>query len=354
MKKIIWIGFAALTCLCFSIHACKNPAFEPIAKTENCSPTLKQIAKPFRWLIENRGGLSFLSSCYLVPSHHLCPCARKSEKIINEASRTDRFTIERFELLVEESGTILKGVIYYPKDWNRDDRSHCILYNNSNGSTLSYYFLKGDLGWTPGEFLKLTHCPIIMYDYSGTGLSSENRTACIFKFRPTYRSIMEDGITALRFALEKFKTTTIIGSSLGGAVAATALAELLKTNHPADSPYFTRGRVQFISLDSFTATSSVMQPNCPIISSWIYWVIGGYVDAVAPMKMIIDQGVPITVLCHLNDPTIPAGARMADLIETLPHAQNVSVIYSQEAIHAYLTQDMQQRLALRFNYSIHH
>jgi hypothetical protein len=344
MKKIIWIGFTALTSLCFSIHACEDRAFEPIAKTDNYSPILNQITKPIHWLIENRGGLSFLTSCYLVPSHHLCPSARKSEKIINEASRSEQFTIERFELPVEECGTILKGVIYYPKDWNPDDRSHCILYNNSNGSTLSYYFMKGDLGWTPGEFFKLIRCPIIMYDYSGTGLSSENQTASIFKFRPTYRSIVKDGITALRFALERFKTTTIIGTSLGGAVATAALAELLKVQNPPDSPYFTRGRVQFISLDSFTATSSVMLPNWPIISSWVYWVLGGYVDAVAPMKIIIDQGIPITVLCHLNDPTIPAGARMADLIETLPHAQNVSVIYSQEAIHAYLTHDMQQRL----------
>jgi hypothetical protein len=295
-------------------------------------------------MIANRGGLAYLSGMALVPSQNIRPNAEVSRIVIDSASRSDQFTIEKIEIPDQlRREQTLKGVIYYPKGWNKEDKSRCILYHNPNGAVIADYF-GNDLQWTPGELVKLAKCPIIMYDYQGTGLSSESTMLCGLKFRPTQHTIIRDGGSALNYALENFQNVTIAGSSLGGSVATISLDRHFNAIKmpPSLNP---RGRIQLISHDSFTNTSSVVAPHSKI-ASWVIWAAGAHIDATDSMKRLIARGIPITVLCHRNDPVIPEGARMAEMVETLPPAPNVRLISSQYCGHANLSPDMLQNLKI--------
>ena len=288
--------------------------------------------------IENRGGFAWLTGLVMVPSQFLCPKAAVANQVIAEAAESGNGKIERFSLPVKGTDTSVEGVIYYPRDWNQSDCSRSVLYHNPNGATVSRFFKDGRLSWTPAEILKLAKCPIVMYDYRGTGLSSENRCMGSLAFRPTYATIAVDGETVLRFALEHFQSVNVIGSSLGGGVATISLERHLKANS-ADA-----GRVSLTNHDSFSTTPQVVMPGWPRTANWVGWALGGLLDVETSMKSLVGRGISITVLCHDQDPIIPRGARMAEFIERLPRKRNVSVIHSPEYGHANLSQDMVREL----------
>ncbi len=318
-----------------------GPREKPLSDADSFHPSaLQKVNKKIRSVIVNRCGLAFYVGKLLVPSQRTCPNAQKSLEIIDRAAEAVAGRIEKFLLPVDQD--LLTGLIYYPPDWDRADQSRCVIHHHGNGATLSEYFKTGKLECTPAELSKLTGCPIIMYDYRGTGLSSVDRTGS--KVRPTYESIVDDGGKVLRFALEKFKDITIMGSSLGGAVATISLARHLNRQTPSTSPYFAPGRVRLASVGSFTTSTSVFLPKWPKIGPWVGWAIGGFVDAASPMKTLIEQKIPIIVLCHQNDYSIRRGARMAELVSALPPKPNVSVFYSQEEGHSNLSEDMMERL----------
>jgi len=325
-------------------------AISSLSSTSNHSQTdsylttgLTRTIGAICWLIVNRGGFAFLTGSILVPSQYRCPNAEKSEEIINQAVRSNPASIEILDL-PHYDGNSLKCVIYYPKNFNRKDHSRCIIYNNPNCATVADFIKNGNLFSTPAELLKLAKCPIIMYDYRGTGLnSSKNQTSRFFKYRPTARSIVTDGHRILNHALQNYKKVTTFGSSLGGAVATASLMDATICKPPLG-----RDRVHLINHDSFTATTSVIMPKWPKIASWIGWTIGALLDSTDPMKNLIEQGYRVTILNHQNDPIIPRGAQMADFISNQPKAENVSVVTSPEYGHAYLSKDMTQKLARIF------
>lgn len=280
-----------------------------------------------KWFIENRGGLAYLIGKLLVPSQFICPKADESNKIVDHAIQNSICKIERFSLPVQGSGSSVTGIIYTPKDWDPSDHSRAVLYHNPNGVTVSQYLLENELCWTPEKILALENCPIILYDYRGTGLSSEAGSS-------TYESIVVDGETVLQHAFKNFQNVKVAGSSLGGGVATVSLERHLKA-HPEDA-----ARASLINHDSFSTTPKVVLPAIPIFADWAGWVLGGLLDAETSMKNLVARKIPITVLCHLQDRIIPRGARMAEYIEGLQDKENVRVIYSQRFEHAALTQDM--------------
>jgi hypothetical protein len=302
------------------------------------SSSIESSVKTVNWMIENRGGFAWLTGLVMIPSQFLGPKATKSNEILAAAAKSEHFEIKRFSFSIKNSDTSVEGLIYYPRDWDRSDHSRCVVYHNPNGITVSGYFDEGCLSWTPAEILKLTHCPIIMYDYRGTGLSSENTSLVSFAFRPTYESIVVDGETVLEYALKLFHSVDVIGSSLGGGVATVSLERHLK-NNPEDAK-----RVSLKNHDSFSTTPKVVMPGWPSVADWTGWALGGLLDAETSMRSLVNRCIPITVLCHLQDPVIPHGARMVDFIETLPNKHNVSIIYSTEYGHANLSQDMIRKL----------
>ena len=309
--------------------------------TATASSCLRKTIETIHWVIENRGGLAFLWSSVLVPSQYMCPNAQISNNIIDHTVKSNQIALEKFNL--STNGRSIGGVIVYPPNWNRNDRSRCIVYHNGNGTSVSDFFKSGSFEGPPAQMIKSAQCPVILYDYRGTGLSSGNPKSS--KFYPTYASIVDDGESLLRLSLESFEKITILGSSLGGAVATASLARHLNCKIPSSSPHFLApGRVRLINHDSFTTSTSVAFPNWPTISSWIGWMLGVLVDAATPMKSLINRNIPITILCHQNDPVIPFGARMANYIGTLPKNPNVSIMYSPEYGHANLSRDMMQNL----------
>ena len=74
-------------------------------------------------------------------------------------------------------------------------------------------------------------------------------------------------------------------------------------------------------------------------------MLGANLDAMAPMKNMINRGIKVTVLYHTKDPVIPFGARMGDFIQTLPENANISVLSSPQYGHANLSPDMVDFLA---------
>lgn len=334
---------SSLEDLWVSMEAQNRPAAaheqkEAPPRSASLSSSIESSVSAVNWVIENRGGFAHLAGLVMVPSQFLGPKAAMANQVIAEAARSDNFTIERFTLPVKDTDTSVEGIIYYPRGWDRTDRSRCVLYHNPNGITASGYFDDGRLIWTPAEILKLAQCPILMYDYRGTGLSSENTCMSSLAFKPTYETVAVDGQTALGYALNRFRTVSVVGSSLGGGVATVSLERHLKAN-PGDAE-----RVCLTNHDSFSTTPKVVMPEWPRTADWAGWALGGLLDAETPMKSLVERGIPIKVLCHDQDPVIPRGARMAEFVETLPRQWNVFVIHSPERGHANLSSDMVRRL----------
>jgi len=299
---------------------------------------MKASADNVNWLVENRGGFAWLTGLLLIPSQFLGPNAESSNEKIAQVAQRGTFKIRKFSLPVAGSSASVKGVVYYPKGWDPSDRSRCVVYHNPNGVTVSQFFEKGRLSWTPQEIMKWAQCPIVLYDYRGTGLSSEDHSFGSFAFRPTYESIVVDGEAVLRYAFKQSQSVKVFGSSLGGGVATVSLERHIEA-HPVDAR-----RASLFNHDSFSTTAKVVMPNWPVAADWLGWAVGGLVDAETSMKNLVEKEIPITVLCHEQDPVIPRGARMADWIESMPWKRSVSLIYSPRYGHADLSQDMVLKL----------
>ncbi len=298
--------------------------------TEASSHAVVCSADGIRGMIENRGGMAYVTGMVLVPSQFM-ENAKKSRKILNQV---DQNSIEPFTFRVD--GDTVHGIIYYPDGWKRENKSACILYHNPNGMTVASYFNRNRLTWTPGEFMKAAKCPIILYDYRGTGLNSEVFQLSSTKLSPTYVTVVNDGLRALQCALGLFQSVKVVGSSLGGGVATISLENHLKS-WPSDA-----ARVSLVNHDSFTKTPRVVLPSLGWVADQIGWLAGGLLDAETPMKDLVARGISITVLSHQRDPVIPVGARMAE--SAVVKAPKVRVIESPLRGHADLSDDMIREL----------
>lgn len=306
--------------------------------------SMQATVKAVNWMMENRGGLALLTGLIMVPSQVRGIDKRGSDAVIEYMQSDARaICVEKFSLPFEENA--IDGVVCFPREWHPKDSSRCVLYHNPNDITLAGYFKEGNLTGTPGELLTLYNCPVILYDYRGTGgsqpraISTANVLSSI-RFRSTYESIVKDGEAVLKFALKQYKEVEIWGSSLGGGVATVSLYR-----HLIDFANDLQ-RVALYNHDSFTTTSQVIIPTLPNIADAIGGAIGGKLDAETPMKHLLEMGVRVTVLCHTEDPVIPVGARMADFMSTvvLPSYAHVSLISSHHRGHGNLSRDMMERL----------
>lgn len=262
--------------------------------------------------IENRGGISQVVGFKLLPAQTICPRASESKATIEKSLPFIQGRIDPIEARI---GThVVKGIIHYPSNIKSNDGA--ILYNNGNAATVANYFQKGSFSFTPARFANMFDLPIVMYDYRGAGLSSENTNSWGLEFRANYRSLIDDGKAMLKHALDHFQTVLVIGSSLGGGIGTIALSEYL-TEHPSDV-----NRVSLINHDSFTTTSRVVIPNFPNFADHLGWVVGGLLNVTHAMENLIKLKVRIAVFCHDQDPVIPKGARMADWIESFSESKN--------------------------------
>lgn len=295
----------------------------------------QKCADSINWVIENRGGLAKIIGLIMVPAQHMADTHAESNRIINRLVNDglDNGNIEKISIPMGDK--TIEGIICYPKNWNKEDKSQCILYHNPNAVATAGFIHGNKLSSTPGELFEKRNCPIIMYDYRGVGLNQDVTTPNPnYKFHATYESVVVDGQAALEYALSKFGKVEVMGSSLGGGVATASLDRHL-TKNPLDLR-----RVELINHDSFTTTPRVMFPNLGRVADCAGHVIGANLDAMTPMKNLIERGVKVKVLCHTKDPVIPFGARMGDFVLSLPKSDNVTVFNSPRWGHANLSPEM--------------
>ncbi len=299
--------------------------------------TVSIVTSPIIWMVENRLGLAKLVGKWVVPSQFICPDFNESERGIDRACTQTFLDYSTERVLIENGPVTLNAVIHYPAGWNTTDKSRCILFHNPNGMVISQYF-KG-IGsmfdyCVPEQLLQLRQCPVILYDYRGTGINGDKRTAP----HATCETVSQDGLAATKYALEHFDSVEVVGSSLGGGVAAEGLSRYCASQGDDFNP----NRVKLISHDSFTTTPRVIMPNWPRLADTIGWLVGGYLGAESAMRKLIDRGVAVKVLNHIVDPVIPVGARMSEFANT--QSGNLSVFESPYLGHGILTNDMKDKL----------
>lgn len=227
--------------------------------------------------------------------------------------------IETIEIPV---GTdLMAGILFHPT--NQQKTNSIILQHNPQGGNVGDYFKSGSLlsHTALGRLANWFDLPVMYYDYRGAGLNSKHfslKSPQNLALFATSETLIEDGKAALTYALQKYENVLVVGSSLGGAIGTISLNEYLK-EHPADA-----GRVRLIHHDSFTAISEVARGRLPM-GNYFSRLIGMEIDVREPMQNLLQLQVPVSIFCHDQDPMIPREARMANWIQTLPMASNLSM-----------------------------
>lgn len=327
--------------------------------------SMKATSNSVSWMLENRLGISFVSGILMVPSQFMGPNAEESAAILTQVCQPGWDGDVNAELgTVQKNGIALNYLIYYPKGRAASNNEQCVLYNNPNGVTVAQYFSSGTIDWTPANVAELEKRPLVLFDYRGTGHNKkcEVNSSMMSTFKPTYQSVVDDGIMMLKHVLSKFKKVSVWGSSLGGGVATKAVDNCI-----IDNPSYTE-RLSLTTHDSFTTTPEVIFPKLGMVARFAGTCIGANMDAATSIRNLLTTNIAITILCHLNDPVIPAGARMAELalsIKVLSQSEgntyptpeqmsdfsnqmytvdNVKIFISDREGHANLSTDMMRAL----------
>lgn len=261
------------------------------------------------WIIENRFGMAKLTGILVVPSQ--CFRTENYKDRVDGLCKAEAFqNCHNTRVTICDGGVSLEAVICYPENWDPDDKSRCILFHSPNAVFIEEYFDEsGRLKYIlPGALQKHEQCPVIIYDYRGTGL---NKSEGVMGYLPTAtcETILQDGSAVLRHALQEFAHVMVAGSSLGGGVATASLERVLGSDKIAAD------RVSLLSHDSFTTTPRVVMPGFPRFADSLGWMLGGYLNAEMPMAKLIGRGVRVVVMNDLYDPVIPEGARMSEWVD---------------------------------------
>ena len=265
----------------------------------------------------------------IVPSQFLGMSSLEAHRTIHRAIQSPHATIERIKRVTIKiaEGKWIQGILIYPRGW-RERSAKCVVYHNPCTSTISGYLSRGfDSDTPPFQILRKTGCPLLMYDYRGTGVNRQTNE------RPCVKTICADGYAVLKFAMKHFNKVKVWGSSLGGGVATVACETYLakKTNHVS--------RISLYNHDSFTSTGALVLPETMI---GIAAFFGAHLDAETALRSLVKRGVKVVLLSHKNDPVIGEGARMADIAPELKG--NVRLIQSNDSSHSSLSPEMLRQL----------
>lgn len=320
-------------------HSVSSPLLSgQLTPAERTSPSLSsnvisQCESVAGWMIENRLGLSKLVGCRLISAQYRYLFSANahfpatSQAIIDsacDATHEDGFRTEKITL--SHDATTLCGVICYPAGRQSTPSSDLIIFNNMNGTTISNFFDKDRLASTshelsdgaptetPGNIQRILGCPILLYDYTGTGI---NKRAGLLRHAPaaTGETAIKDAMAVLHTALNQpgIDNITLMGSSLGGGVAAVALERYL-SNLGEDEAIRTKKRLTLVNHDSYSTTSRVVIPQFPQFADTLGWLCGAHIDAATPMKKLVEHHkVKTIILSRESDPTIRKGSRMYEM-----------------------------------------
>lgn len=302
----------------------------------------ESTAKATQDVVTSRFGFARLTGLVMIPSQYTCPNYHSSLEMVRalqQQKALEMLRVKPFQLSVKSGALKLQGLVCYPPRWKEEDHSRCLVLHNPNAQTLAEFFHEGRLYGTVEHLMQINQCPFVLYDYRGTGLSSEPSFSSSVAFKPTYHSIVEDGLAVVRYALSHFDKACAWGISLGGGVATISTAKYLDEK-PEDVD-----RLEVVNHDSFTSTAQVVLPRVrKEMADFICNLVGGKLDAVPSMENLLNRNVKICVLCHRADPVIPQGARMAEFALQQSIRSNLTLIESDAYAHGSLTLDMRLRL----------
>lgn len=357
-------------------HSVSSPLLSGhLTPAEPTSPSLSryvisQCASVAGWMFENRLGLSRLVGCRLVSAQYRylfsakAHFPAKSQAIIDsacDATHEDGFRTEKITL--SHDATTLCGVICYPAGRQSTPSSDLVIFNNMNGTTISNFFDKdrlastshglpdGEPTETPGNIQRLLGCPVLLYDYTGTGI---NKKAGLLRHAPaaTGETAIKDAMAVLHTALNQpgIDNITLIGSSLGGGVATVALERYL-SNLSEDEAKRTKKRLTLVNHDSYSTTSRVVIPQFPEFADTLGWLCGAHIDAATPMKKLLGyHKVNTIILSRESDHTIRKGSRMYEMFANASAQENhLSWHHSDLPGHSGLSEDQAAFLKTRLS-----
>ena len=347
-------------------HSVSSPLLSgQLTPAEPTSPSLSsymmsQCASVAGWMIENRLGLSKLVGCRLVSAQYRYLYFAKahfpatSQAIIDSAcnaTHDDGFRTEKITL--SHDATTLSGVICYPAGQQSTPSSDLIIFNNMNGTTISNFFDKdrlastshgltdGEPTETPGNIQRILGCPVLLYDYTGTGI---NKRAGLLRHAPaaTGETVIKDAMAVLHTALNQpgIDNITLVGSSLGAGIATVALERYL-SNLGEDEAIRTKKRLTLVNHDSYSTTSRVVIPQFPKFADTLGWLCGAHIDAATPMKRLVEyHKVNTIILSRESDPTIRKGSRMYEMFANAPaQERHLAWHHSKISGHSGLSED---------------
>ncbi|MDX8431667.1 MAG: hypothetical protein SNF33_07710 [Candidatus Algichlamydia australiensis] len=235
--------------------------------------------------------------------------AKESCLLMSRVQEDWRSQLEECKIKISNSRD-LTGYLLYPDSWDRLNKSKCVVFNTRCDFTIAQQF--NDNGhWTAARVAEVAECPVLLYDYAGSGLNydvSARDDSTSLKTSATYQSIVVDGVGALSHAFDLgFKEVINWGIALGGGVAACATQKYLE-KHPDKW-----ANITVVNHDSFTITPLVYLPNLGWVADRADSSVKGSLDAATPMKKLAERGVKILILYHEIDCVIPEQARMKEL-----------------------------------------
>ncbi len=235
-----------------------------------------------------------------------------------------------------KDGGLLNGVVIPPTQ--PLNTRHCIFYSNPNAQTTGEHFDPSGVLYPPtlpAVCAKALQCPLVMYDYRGTGMSNTNPY-----FSATPETLVEDGTLILESLTKQYDHIYVVGTSLGGAVATASLANVL-----AKSPAL-KSKFHLINHDSFSSTHKIFRLfGSQTLSEWIAKSQNVFFDVREAMKKVLAQKVPVLVINHTKDPVIPELAQMSTFIlDKCKNPPSVTLFQSPEKAHATMPPNIGQTL----------
>jgi hypothetical protein len=333
-----------------------------------------KVKSTFNWLREYNFGISKLLAYRLVSAQVTSipwfgiRSPEIGRKIIDQLCNSvdqNSYQFEKITVPNIEGNEYLTAVICYPPNWDKTNNSECIVYNNQNGTTISQHIADNKLVTTadgdsigtprdtPGNYQAYKKCPIILYDYKGTGINQDTGFSRILPTADA-KTIANNAEDVIRYGLSKFKKVHVLGSSMGGYAANKGVAQHLENINDNYTASQVAKQIHIINHDSFSGTSETLIPAFPNFAKRLGCFLGAHADSISPMLQLMKYPLTIDILSHQDDKTIPRGARMIDAIDEIkivtasdtPTAEyaKVKVFESPKGPHSCLSQDQLKQL----------
>lgn len=239
-------------------------------------------------------------------------------------------------LCIDGSKSDLKAYILYPPGWDEKDegqRNRCVVFNNPNDMTVHENFFSGGV-LADNSFLsrmsETSGCPVIIYDYAGTGLNDEAKSK---GGSLTPKGLTNNGKDVIAHAVGMgFEKIDVAGVSLGGGVATCALSAYLEKPVEGKEVEF-----QLLNWDSFGMTGDVplqmmLMGKAKRLSKKVgRWIgeklLNVNLNATGAMKKLVDKKVPVTIVEGTSDWVIRGGAKMSSSLPEEYETENKVKVY---------------------------